>query len=133
MNRHQHIDPNTNITVKKTASLGASTTMTDPGFATTNTTGIYNNSWNNLTKKEEEFITKIGFKYNKNKKEWIFKLSSEIKIPSTKGLDEWMQHDGGKPSQQAIKKMKELKERLIKKLTAKLILSELIKSREIKI
>jgi len=145
------IDPSMPIT--KTSAVGPSTgsvalppittTTGASDYATqikayqqmvTNSTGstFTSNSWDNWTKDEKKLLAKIGFKYDKKKKDWVLRLSSEIRIPQQVGFEMLMQGTGDKPSQQAVAKMKQLKEMIIEKITAKLILSELVKPREVK-
>lgn len=139
----QYIDPN--AFNKTAASVPSATTVTTGGTLTqqdmnnaykqmyTNSTGTYTgSSWNNWTDDEKKLLAKIGFEYDKKKKDWVLKISTEVRLEQSEGFQLLMQGARDKPSQQAVAKIKQLKEKLIEKLTAKMILSELIKPREVK-
>lgn len=107
---------NTNPYIPSIPYSGASTTGTNTNW-----------TW---TPEEKEPLVKIGFKYNKKTDCWELDLIATVSIPQGEGILEYI--DQHKPCDRAIKIMKELKEKLIKKLTAKMILTELVKPRDIK-
>lgn len=78
-------------------------------------------------------LAKVGFKYNKKISCWELDLTATISVPQSEGILEYVgPYNNRLACDKAIKSIKELKERLIKKLTAKMILIELSKPREIK-
>ena len=93
----------------------------------------FSGSWDNWTKEEKKALAKVGFRYDKEKNEWVLDLTATIRIPQLDGFAA-MSSGGpdGKPTDQMINTMKQVKEELIEKLTAKIILAELVRPREIK-
>lgn len=129
--------------VHKPTALGPSTTANciTTGSSTTATNGLFTSpicttsmgdSWDNWTKEEKKVLAKVGFKYNKKKESWELDLSTTVLVPQLEGIMAWPAENHEKPSDMAIKIMKQLKKQLIERLTAKIILMELIKSHEIK-
>jgi hypothetical protein len=89
--------------------------------------------WDKWSDKEKKALANVGFEYDKKSNKWILTLSSKIELPQLEGIMMGMSsHDGSTPSEVAITKIKQLKEKLIEKLTVKMILLELTKPREIK-
>lgn len=104
-------------------SMQTSSTVSS-GF--TNTYG-----WDHWTKQEKQALAKVGFEYDEVRNEWKLKLTAEIAIPQLEGIVAGMHTEGGTPTNEAIHKMKQLKEMLIEKLTAKIVLAELVRPRKI--
>lgn len=99
-------------------------------IGTTNSTGttLGQDYW---TKEEKAALAKVGFQYDKKKECWNISLSTTVSILQLKNIMSWP-IEKSKPSDIAIDTMKQLKKQLIEKLTAKIILMELIKPHEIK-
>lgn len=144
---HHYVD------VNKTSAVGPSTTTTSTGgtltekelrdaYKTMTTAGTYvtnstvsselSNSWNQWTKEEKKSLAKVGFRYDAEKNEWVLDLTATIRIPQSEGFAALSGGSDGKPTDQIITQMKQVKEQLIEKLTAKIILAELVRPREIK-
>lgn len=132
------IQPGTYV---KTSQPGASAGMLTKSQLTnayqsmfTNSTGSYTtaNSWDRWTKEEKKALANIGFEYDKAIKSWKLKLSIDVLIPQEEGMAILMQGANDKPTDQMIERLKQAKKDLIEKLTAKIILAELTKPREIK-
>jgi hypothetical protein len=92
----------------------------------------WSNTWDKWGEKEKQALANVGFEYNKKTNQWKLKLSAEIEIPQLEGIMMMGHQEGATPSDIAITKIKQLKEKLIEKLTVKMILLELTKPREIK-
>jgi hypothetical protein len=89
--------------------------------------------WDKWSDKEKKALANVGFEYDKKSNKWKLTLSADIELPQLEGIMMGMSsHDGHTPSEVAIAKIKQLKEKLIEKLTVKMILLELTKPREIK-
>lgn len=96
-------------------------------YPSASTTGINTNyTWE---PEEKEALVKVGFKYNKEKENWELNLIATVSLPG-KDISGFI--NPHKTYDDVINTMKELKEKLIKKLTAKMILMELVKPRDIK-
>ena len=106
-------------------------TANTTGLGPVGTTGpiLMHPSW---TDKEKKVLAMVGFKYNKEKKRWELNLSTTVFISQPEEIMTWFEGERKGPSNIAIKTMKQLKKQLIEKLTAKMILMELIKPHEIK-
>jgi len=93
----------------------------------------FTGTWNQWTKEEKKALAKVGFHYDKERNEWVLDLSTSIRIPQIEGFEALtMGGSNEKPSEQMITAMKQAKEALVEKLTAKIILAELTKPREIR-
>jgi len=104
--------------------------MTNSIGATTASTNATFDPW---TKKEKETLANVGFTFDRTRKEWNMRLSIDVKIPQLEGMDMLYQGSGGeRPTEQIVAKLKYAKELLVEKLTAKIILAELVKPRKIK-
>ncbi len=110
-------------------------TMTTSGTYVTNSTvsSGFTGSWDQWTKEEKKALAKVGFRYDQEKNEWVLDLTATIRIPQLEGFAA-LSGGGtdGKPTDQMITNLKQVKEQLIEKLTAKIILAELVRPREIK-
>ena len=125
--------------IRKTTAMGPTISSTSntlpyqamPGMST-NTTG--DNLWEKFIdeKDNEKLLTKIGFNYDHKNKEWVLELSSEIRIPKELGIKMLVKDFNDTPYELAILKIKKLKKMFVEKITAKLILAELVKPRDIK-
>jgi len=92
----------------------------------------FSSIWNKWGNKQKKALANIGFEYDKKTNEWILRLTSEVRVPQLEGIMASMGSNGdGKPTDIAILEMKKLKEQLVEKLTAKIILLELIRPRKI--
>jgi len=127
----------------KTANGSSQTTASQPNtFATTTAAGTYvtnstissgfSGSWDSWTKAEKKALAKVGFTYDKKTNEWVLDLTTTIRIPQLEGFAVLSAGAGDKPTDQMIALIKQAKEQLIEKLTAKIVLAELIRPREIK-
>lgn len=129
---------NINKTSAEPANASSRTTTLVPGiqpmYTNSTTVGTFTTgtSWDNWTKEEKKALAKVGFKYDKKANEWILDLSATIRIPQQEGYQMLVSPDAGeKPSKQMMIKLKQLKEMIVEKITAKIILAELTKPREI--
>lgn len=96
---------------------------------TTFSNGSYKDPW---SEKQKEALAKMEMTYDENKKEWVMRLSIDIRLPQEVGIMAYVSGSAsGTPMDQLIEKIKDAKKQLIQKLTAKIILAELIKPREI--
>lgn len=138
---HQMIKQPTNTTntttnIQKVVQPGPSSTLTLSDMqnaynstTSSNTQGLWN-IWNEETKKT---MTKIGFKYNEKKDVWEFELTTVVEIKKPQGAMAMLSNCSNRNMRdEAIAVIKQAKKNLIEKLTAKLILMELTKPREIK-
>lgn len=101
----------------------------------TNSTGMGSstyNTWDRWTKEEKKALANVGFEFHKATSSWKLKLSIDVLIPQEEGIAMLMQGTSDKPTDQMIERLKQAKEALVEKLTAKIILAELTKPREIK-
>lgn len=104
---------------------GISTTNSTYSSSTWNT-GYNDPKWSPEAKKS---LVKVGFKYNKATSSWELNVTATVKITE---LEDLLGDAVGTPSDDAIAAIKEAKEQILEKLTAKIVLTELIKPREIK-
>jgi len=108
-------------------------TLTASNISTTSTISTtYSNEWMPWTKEEKKTIADVGFTYNKKTKEWIIKLSVDIRISQEDGFSLSDTNFGGTPTEQMICKLKQAKKELVEKLTTKIILAELTRPSKIK-
>lgn len=107
---------------------GARTTGPTPVYPEMNTGPWDNPSW---TKEEKKAFANVGFVFNKKLKQWEIEIGTKITIPKDTGVFGWVGSDGS-PTEKMIEAIKEAKEEIVKKLTAKVVLAELIKPRDIK-
>ena len=98
---------------------------------TTNPNHVYIN--NPKFEIEKKIIFKLGFKHNKKTNEWRLNLSTNIKIPCDLREELLADDINAYRNKLIINKLKQLKQQMIDKLTAKIILAELIKPHKIKI
>jgi len=115
------------------ANTTAANTGPMPSMTASSGTSTWVESWDQWTEQEKESLAKAGFYYDSKKNEWVITLEASIRVPQIEGVMAGIDHDGTtKPTDIAVREMKKLKQLLIDKLTAKMILTELVRPREIK-
>ena len=87
-------------------------------------------SWGEWTKEEEKLLANVGFNFDETTKTWTLDITATVKIPQLVGLQ--MMGKDYKPTKQMVTHLKELKRLIIEKITAKTILAELTRPRDIK-
>lgn len=107
------------------------------GYSSSSTGNAFTSqNWPDLwSEKQKEALAKMEMTFDPEKKEWVMRLSIDIRLPQEIGIMAYINNNGKSnmaPMDQLIEKMKSAKKQLIEKLTSKIILAELIKPREIK-
>jgi hypothetical protein len=130
------VDPQTGqpSTVPAPNTSRTGTNITSPYYPPSQTTTSVGSGWGNWmnpwSKKEKEVLAKIGFEFDKVTGRWKLQLIAQIEIEE-KDLPEII-GDTDRPCKLAVEKIKELKKAIIKKLTAKAVLAELLAPKEVK-
>jgi hypothetical protein len=113
-------------------AAGASRVNTTSGTFTTGSVGSTCQIPEIWTEGQKEALAKTGLVFDEHSRTWHLKLSVDISIKEMEDMESVLSGEINSPMDQLIKKIKYAKEELIKKLTAKMILAELIRPKEIK-
>ena len=110
-----------------------STSIANDPYSTTSTfTRDPNLMGENLSCEEKKALANVGFKFNKKTSKWELTMKVSVELPSMDGI---LAYSSGQPSKavdQALEAFRELKNKIVAKLTAKIVFMELIKPRKIK-
>lgn len=100
-----------------------------PWQTTTTSSTFPDSEW---PKEAKKALAKVGFVYDPEKNVWKLSLTATVELPQLTGIMALGYGMHGKPTMDsAIAAIKECKKNLIKKLTAKIVLSELVRPRTI--
>ncbi len=118
-------------TTSGTTTTAAAGTMNVPLYPGANPSWD-NNILKKLGPKEKEVLVKTGFQFNKETGKWEITMSATVEIPSPEGVFAFVDGSDGQAVDRAIEAFKKLKDKILNKLTAKVVFMELIKPREVK-
>ncbi len=126
-----------NSTTTTGTTAAASTTPNDPHFYNTPFTNTDHKDWGAgtaelLQPKEKETLVKTGFKFNKETRKWELTMTATVEIPTPEGVFAFIGGGDGEAVDRAIEAFKKLKDKILNKLTAKVVFMELTKPREVK-
>ena len=127
--------PNGYVTSTATTSSTPGSYANVPNMSTSSSTDSWDAMQGKLSKKEKKVLVNAGFKYNKSTEKWKLKMSVEIEMKAPMEVFSFTGADFDLPTasvEGALNAIKELKKRLIDKLTARAVLLELTKPHKIK-
>jgi len=124
---------NPNITIGSSSGTLSKSALQRAFMTTSTGTFSTSDAWpDELSKEEEKVLANVGFEYDTESNTWNLRLSVNVCVTKDELLGMMIPGHYGKPTDRIITQLKKCKKAIIEKLTAKIILAELIRPREIK-